>query len=206
MSAILTFIEEAIDVPLMDVKNIAPIIEGYCKYNILDETECKYATIELENYDNLDKGINETIYLFDNENQIYYMGHYLQMIKFKDGIPGIFTEKLNERGYRVDDKFSPCEQIRDFPHRYIFTRPGYNDDDGYVKVWSITRKYSSIEAFRKAYSAELNKFYVLLKNDLLYPMETLEIRYCGYKVYRSEEDDDKIEFTEECLKNILSLF
>ena len=201
MSAILPLIEEAIDVPLMDIKNVAQIIESYSKYNILDETECKYVSIEVSGGEDT----NETIYLFDDENQIYYMAKWFQVVIFKDGIPGNFSYKVNESGYRVEDEFKPCNHIINHPYRYIFTRAKYSDD-GYMSVWTILRKYNSIEAFRKSYSAGVNKFYVLLKNELLCPMETLEIRYCGYKVYRSEEDDDKIEFTEECLQNILSLF
>ena len=36
MSAILPLIEDAIDVPLMDVKNIAKIIDAYSKYDVRD--------------------------------------------------------------------------------------------------------------------------------------------------------------------------
>jgi hypothetical protein len=182
-------IAEAIDCPMMDCKNVADIIAGYCQYNILEEAEIKYVKIEANGIDYQD----ETMYLFDGE--YFYVLDFRKIVEFEKGKPGHWGYIRSPSGGATKDKFHPHEPAVAFPSQYLFTKSRYSDT---IYLWKIVKRYNTFECFNQAYHRDISKWSLLLDNPLLLDDRSVEINYCGYNVYRSrDEEGEDVDLTDK---------
>ena len=187
MSAILTFIEEAIDVPLMDVKNIAPIIEGYCKYLVFEETDISSLTLEVNcSADNDFRGEEKRFIVSDEA--YYVLENAVHSVKFEKGEP-IFKAGHTQACFK------------ETPDSYLFIRNDYG-----IVMWRITRKFSSNKAFNEYGSRQLAKWARIYKAPLLLNDRYINIIYDDTYIFSGYEEDDVPQFTSEIAKQVYDTF
>jgi len=181
-------IAEAIDCPMMDCKNVADIIAGYCQYNILEECAIKYVKIEVSDTDYED----ETMYLFDGE--YFYVLDFRQLVEFENGKPGHYYYCKPTPTDGATKKFLPHECAVAHPSQFLITKSRYSDT---FYLWKIIKRYNTFESFNQAYHRDISKWSLILDNNLLED-RCIEINYCGYKVYMSrDEDGETVELTDK---------
>ena len=133
-------IAQAIDCPMMDCKNVADIIAGYCQYNIVEEAENKYVKIEVSGGEHPD----DTMYLFDGK--YFYVLDFIQIVEFEKGQPGTWSYIRNASGGFTIDKFNPHKHATQNPGNFIFTKSRCDS----IYLWKIVKRYNTVEAFREA--------------------------------------------------------
>jgi len=180
-------IAQAIDCPMMDCKNVADIIAGYCQYNILEECDIKYVKIEVSGNDYQE----ETMYLF--EGQYFYLLDFRQIVEFEKGKPGHWSY-IRSGDSSTKNKFIPHEYAVANPSQHLFTKSRYSET---IYLWKILKRYNTYEAFNEAYFRDINKWSLIVDNKLL-DDRCIEINYCGYKVYQSLDDEEEtVEMTDK---------
>ena len=184
---ILSLIQTAIDVPLMDVKNIAPIIESYCKYTIFEETDICSFTIECN-------GENETE---EKRFIVYDEGHYVveaptHDIEFVNGEP-ICNE--NRGTYHMN-------HFKKTPSKYLFI----SNDWGTV-MWRITKKFATEEAFNQYGSREIAKWAKIYNAPLLLNSRWINIKYDDTYIFKGiDEQDEEVQFTTAIAKQVFDIY
>jgi hypothetical protein len=191
MSAILPLIEEAIDVPLMDIKNVAPIIEGYCKYTFFEETDISSLTIDVsdpaeqENY-NLEKRF------IVSDDAYYVLEDPTYGIEFKNG------------EVSCKDRSATCAMIRfkETPEKYLFINNGWS-----IGMWRIIKKFATDKAFNQYGSRELAKWARIYKAPLLLNDRYINIKYDDTYIFNGNPGEDEVgDFTPETAKQVYDTF
>jgi hypothetical protein len=178
-------IAQAIDCPMMDGKNVAGIIESYCKYNILNEKEI--SSVEIEIYSDV-RECEEFLFVYDGE--YYYMLEDGGAIDFVNGNP---TTTDNEK--------KVIKAIVDNPQRYVII-----EEERCYRRWRLCKTYSTFEEFRRMYKAQIYKWYRLINPDLLGDC-IVSIRFMGTHIYSSTNDHgDIVELTPQIRDRIIGLF
>jgi hypothetical protein len=189
-------IAQAIDCPMMDCKNVADIIAGYCQYNIVEEGENKYVKIEVSGGGDYP---DDTMYLFDGE--YFYVLDFIQIVEFEKEQPGTWSSIRNPSGGFTKDKFNPHKHAIENPGKFLFTKSRCDS----IYLWKIVKRYNTVEAFREAYYRDVNKWSLVLDNNLL-DDRMIEINYCGYYVYRSRDDEEETIYMTDKKEGIYNLW
>jgi hypothetical protein len=177
-------IAQAIDCPMMDGKNVAGIVESYCKYNILDENEV--SSVEIEIYSDVHE-CEEFLFVYDGER--YYMLEEEGAIDFVNGNPTT-----------IDNEKKVIKAIVDNPERYVIIQEAL-----YYRRWRICKTYNTFEAFRRVYKAQIYKWYRLINPDLIDDLITF--RFMGTHIYSSTNNNgDTVELTPAIRDRIICLF
>lgn len=131
-------IAESIDCDLMDAKNVASIIEGYCKFQTYDNKD--FNKIDFDYFDPQIGGSDaEYTFLISDKNDIYIEVNEWgsgDLIYFKDNKPYRYcTSGKKERGY--------VEYLDKHPSEYILiaTREHFDEHKLY-KGWRIEETFS----------------------------------------------------------------
>jgi len=184
---ILALIQNAIDVPMMDTKNIAPIIESYCKYTFFEETAISSFTIEIQSEN---EGLEKRFIVCDE-------GHYVvedptHDIEFVKGEP-ICNAK---RGTYHMNRF------KENPSKYLFISNGWG-----TVMWRITKKFATEEAFNQYGSREIAKWVRIYNAPLLLNGRWINIKYDDTYIFRGlDEEDEDVQFTPEIAKQVFDVF
>jgi hypothetical protein len=170
-------IAQAIDCPMMDSKNVAGIIESYCKYNILQQTEVN--SVEIEVYSDV-RECEEFLFVYDG--QYYYMLEDAYGVSFVDGKPD------NQR-------------LIDNPERYVIIK-----EARCYRCWKICRRFNTFEEFHRVYKGQICKWYKIIHPDLLDDL-IVSIRFMGSPIYSSTNNNgDTVELTIKQRDRIIALF
>jgi hypothetical protein len=178
-------IAQAIDCPMMDGKNVAGIIESYCKYNILNQKEI--SSVEIEIYSDV-RECEEFLFVYDGE--YYYMLEDGGAIDFVNGDPTT-----------IDNEKKVIKAIVDNPQRYVII-----EEERCYRRWRLCKTYSTFEEFRRMYKAQIYKWYRLINPDLLGDC-IVSFRFMGTHIYSSTNNDgDTVELTPAIRDRIVGLF
>jgi hypothetical protein len=188
-------IAEAIDCPMMDCKNVADIIAGYCQYNILDADTCKTVRYTIDSNSHT---YDDFMYL-ETEDKIFYKLEGIQYCKFHKGKPhhpaGI------ERDMPLEYQTKRPEQYLYIPHRDMY-------DEGFF-CWKIVRRWECYKGFRKAYRRDICKWGRLLQQETLLQDRKVGILFSNTSIWSwqdEDEDGNPNDYTDDHTASITGLF
>ncbi len=190
MSLLNRVIQEAIDVPLMDTKNISNIIEAYSKFNF----------INFDDYDVLQETKECDEFAFDkiflskkepsNDIDFYFIQNYSfnDKIRFVNG--NVFRSVINPDG---NIRYEEWEYVSENPEKHIFKEEGSDTFGKYYTIYNIKRTFKNKECFIKYYKRHIETTQKLIEKDI----------FLGEEIF--------YEFNEICLydnldENIKTLF
>lgn len=179
-------IEEAIDLPLMDTKNISNLIHSYIKYNIVDVSDIYYVKIELNSF--ID---SETTFLYCKIYDCYYLLflHHKNLYLINDKMC------LNEKPNNI----VPVYEDENAKEKYIFVKEldYFCNKKNYYYSYEILRTFKTKEECNKYLYKDLITYKNLFINGL-FPSSKEEFDYFTiwynnetiFTLYGNNNDDE----------------
>jgi hypothetical protein len=150
-------IAESIDVHLMDTKNVASIIEGYCKHQTYDNKD--FNKIEFEYFDpQSDDNYAEYTFLISDKNDIYIevneWGSFGDFIYFKDNKTYSYNTLKKKERY--------AEYLDKNPSKYILIATGgeHFDEHKLYKCWRIDEIFSDKLSLWRYFSKKCKEMHI----------------------------------------------
>lgn len=190
MSSINSIIQEAIDVRMMDVKNITSIIESYYTFNFIDFDD--YNIIE-ETKDKEDEYTVQKLFLIkrelcDNDNVNFLLLKRYLYIPFRFINGNIFKCFKNEDG---SIRYDHWEYLNKNYEKYFIKEDGYDELGKYYSVYNIENIFKNKEAFIKDYKRYIESLQNLFKLEIV---EASEYSFCFNDIEIEDNTNKKIKF------------
>ncbi len=197
----LKLIEEIIDIPFMDTKNISKIIYSYCKYNILEDWLIDYIEISIDN-SNLEYFSDRNLLYCKINNYYYLLENWLIGIQIQNG--KLFSE--------IKSKNNKLKSIDSKPEDYIFLIRKEPQME-YYDIYRIFKKFNNKNQFQNQLRFHLQNYKKLLYNGFIPEkssddednLKSIKIYFNGIDniLWKFENiDEDEIVDSFESLRNI----
>jgi len=161
MSNLAAVIAGSLQGALMDKTNIASIIMQYCEYNTVNLCDVKYTRFLAQTYDT--SCIEDIIYMYEDDM-------YSRLIyKADSGYRNLYDFVLN----------ATTRDMQQNPQNYMFVL----NSEGYWRLYRVESRWSTHEAFFKAYSKEIAKYRMYSRLSTRSRGFQAIVEYCNNAVY-----------------------
>jgi hypothetical protein len=170
MSLLNRVIQEAIDVPMMDAKNISKIIEAYYAFNFINFDDYDF----LQETKDCDEFAFDKIFLSKKEPSNDIDFYFIEKYSFNDKmrfVNGNVFRSINNPDGSI--RYEEWEYVSKNPEKIFFKEEGSDKFGKYYTIYNIKRTFKNKECFIKYYKRHIETTQKLIEKDMFLGEEIL---------------------------------